>query len=374
MRRIRNRLAGIALSLCAAAAILFGSCAREEVVKVAYIGSLSGRLADNSIVGRNALELYLSRFSGEKRRFRLQLVQFDDKSDPENISELARSVVAQGIRLVIGPLSSSDTLRTREVFESENVLQIGPIASVDNLAGLDDNFIKMYPSVRSAADYLAKRAAEQNLASLVPIMDLANETYGGLWLDSFRENLAGTTLVSEPVTYRSPGNTDFARIVGEALTLDPAGILLVTNAVDGSAICQLLRAQRPLLPLFVSSWAFSEAFLEGTGKSSEGALFSAAFDYESDDPAYRSFLAQYESKYPSPVNNFVAVYCFDSIRLLDEALQSAASPDPGDVKRAILRIKTFRGLQQSFSVNEYGDALRDFRLVTVRNGAFRTFE
>lgn len=352
------------------AAALLASCGGKETVRVAFIGSFSGKLTANSTMGANAIDLYLSGPEAAKSRVKYEITTFDDRSDAGALDAIVADIRKGKFKFVIGPLPSAFAKKVRDLMEHDPTLQFGPLAAADVLAGLDDNFIKMYPSIREAAERLAAHVATLGLKRIAPIQDIANKDFCDAWIGLFKEVLGGRIEVADPITFQNPTDVNYPRIVQEVARMRADAVLLVTNTFDASMICQMLRKDAPSIALVCSSWCFNADFLSSTGRSSEGALFSAAFDGDSRDERYLRFRKNYQARFVKDVNEFAPTYCYESIQVLDRAINAARSSDPARVKETIIRIGTFEGLQGDFTIDRYGDAKRDFRIIAVKDGKY----
>ncbi len=356
--------------LALAAFALLGSCGGKRTVKVAFIGSFSGKLVTNSSISMNAIDLYANGPEVAKGRVKYEIVTFDDKSDIATLDGIVADIRARKIPFVIGPLTSAFAIKVLDLMKDDDVLLIGPVAASDKLGGRDDNFIKMYPSIKQASDRLAEYAKGLGIRKITPILDLSNQAFGETWIGSFREILAGGTEVAPAVTFSNPSDVNYARIVEEALRSKADAALLVTNTFDGAMICQMLRKADPGILLLNSSWAFNADFLSSTGRSSEGALFSVAFDGDSSDEGYLRFKAEYKARFQREGSDFTPVYSYESIMVLDRGIAAARSTDPRKVKAAILGAGSYHGLQGDFTIDRFGDARREIRVLAVKDGRF----
>lgn len=354
----------------AALAALAPSCRRQETLQVAFIGSATGKLTTTYSLGMNALDLYVNRPDAAKGFVRYEIVVFDDKSDIANLDGIVAQILERKIRFLIGPYTSSFAARVKELIKGKDILEIAPVAALDTLERQDDNFIKLYPGIKAGADRLATYAGTLGLRKIVPVQDLSNQDYGDRWIASFQERLAGKVEVAEPITFRNPTDLNYSRISESVLRTGADAILLVTNTFDGSMVCQMLRKADPSIVLVCSSWPFNAEFLSGTGKSSEGALFSAAFDGASQAERYLEFKAGYKARFLKDVTDFISAYCYEAIELLDQAIGSSRSTDPAKVKAEILKIGTFHGLQGDFTIDSFGDAQRPFVVLEVKGGKY----
>ena len=56
--------------------------------------------------------------------------------------------------------------------------------------------------------------------------------------------------------------------------------------------------------------------------------------------------------------------------MLAEGIKSSESLRPESIKASIIKAKKFKGLEEDFTINEFGDAVRSNILVTIRDSKF----
>ena len=87
--------------------------------------------------------------------------------------------------------------------------------------------------------------------------------------------------------------------------------------------------------------------------------------------AYASFRQRYEDRFKS-LPAFTSVLSWDAAQVAITALRQAKKGE--SLKEAILRIGSFRGLQQTVLIDANGDSRREAVFSVVRDGAFGKVE
>jgi ABC-type branched-subunit amino acid transport system substrate-binding protein len=67
---------------------------------------------------------------------------------------------------------------------------------------------------------------------------------------------------------------------------------------------------------------------------------------------------------------YSAIVSYDAMMMLAEGMKETEDLSPSNVKDQIIRIENFEGLQTSFTINEFGDAIRPTSLLEIVNGEF----
>jgi len=70
--------------------------------------------------------------------------------------------------------------------------------------------------------------------------------------------------------------------------------------------------------------------------------------------------------------NFVAKYAYETAQVLFEGIrQSGKKIKASTIKKSILNIKNFDGLEEPFTINKYGDAIRSNTVLVIENSSFK---
>src|SRR5688572_660358 len=126
---MRKRLSAIGL---AAAALLAGCKPRENVVRVAVAVPLTGDIATLGQGIRRAAFLAIEEANnaGRFKDFKLQAVEFDDRSDPKEAVNVANRIVSDpSIVAVVGHFNSGCSIPASQVYARAGLTMVSPASS-----------------------------------------------------------------------------------------------------------------------------------------------------------------------------------------------------------------------------------------------------
>jgi branched-chain amino acid transport system substrate-binding protein len=364
-----------ALGILFCLALAKGCDRSESPLTVGFAGGLTGRHAALGISGRNGVQLAIetvNRNGGIGGR-PVELLIEDDRQTAQGAVAADRKLMAAGAVAIIGHMTSTMTTAALAAIDDEEILLISPTASTHDLSGIDDALLRVVPSNVSETDALARYAGgRMKLRRMAAIYDRSNLAYTEPWVEHFRSTFqeAGGRLISVR-PYTSGPDTVFAPLTREVLADQPDGMLLVTGALDAAMICQQIRKHRRQVPILICGWAKTHDFLRHGGPAVEGVIASEANSEDSEAPAYRSFVAQYQDRF-SRRPDFAALYSYEAARVLFYGL--SRSDRPAGIKRAIIGKGTFPGLQGDFRIDRWGDAHWDRFIIQVRDNKLRKLE
>ncbi|MDM8535586.1 ABC transporter substrate-binding protein [Desulfobacterales bacterium HSG17] len=363
----------ICLTIFLLTALLAG-CERKEPVKIGFTGCLTGRLSDLGTAGRNGTMLAVEQINGAGgiNGLPVELLVRDDKNKAEAALKADQELIGEGVSAIIGHVTSSMCLAALPVINDNRIVMISPTASSDKLTGLDDYFFRVCPDNNAQTIYLARHTVEKmKLNRLSLVYDLSNPAYSErvykLFRDTFK-GLGGEVLLTE--TFTSGKNASYFDISERLLKDQPQGVFIVAGAMDTAMICQHLRKINPDLPIISSGWALAPALLQPGGKAVEGVIFSHSLDEKSNDKQFLEFKKQYVQRFGNAPEHPAGIFAYEAAQLLFTIL--AETKEPKDIKPAILKQKSFQGLQGKLHIDPFGDVQRNYFIVTVKDGEFIT--
>ena len=349
-------------------------CHDKTPIKVGFVGCLTGRLSDLGTMGRNGVMLAVEQVNeagGIKGR-PVELVIRDDQHDPDVALQVDKELIEAGVAAIIGHMTSTMSLAAVPLMNSEKMLMISPTTSTDKLAGIDDYFLRIMPTSKMAIENLAHYIFETlELRDLIVVYDLSNPAYTEAWYHDFTsafESMGNASIVAE--TFTSDADAYYPEMAQNLIDSGAEGVVIVAGALDAAMICQQLRKSGSDLPIFVSGWAKTPAFLQHGGSVVEGVIFSQLFDSASTHKNYLLFKEQFGERFQKDPD-FAAAFGYDAAQILLTALSAGHSGLA--VKEAIIN-HTFQGLHGDITIDSYGDTGPRRILVTVKNGQFITME
>lgn len=360
----------------AAAAIIAGiclclpSCSREDrPIRIGFSGGLTGRYSDLGTEGRNGAMLAIEEANqaGGIGGKRIELVVRDDAQDPETAQRVDRELLSEGVKAIIGHMTSAMSLAALPIVNENRVLMIRPTSSSVELSGKDDYFIMVVgtsiETPRRLAEYASRKAD-----SVSAIYDIENKSYSEDYVEHFMRRF--TEMGGRPgvlLPFSKEDKASFHLLAEKLMESRSRGILLVASAMDSAALCQQIRKLSKDVVLFSSGWAMAQEFIRNAGRAAEGVVFAEFFASGSLKKEFLDFKRRYEKRFGAEPG-FAAAYGYDAATVLIEALRK--DPNHANLKDTILKMRSFSGAQGAFEINQYGDAVRPQALTQVRSGGF----
>jgi branched-chain amino acid transport system substrate-binding protein len=155
------------------------------------------------------------------------------------------------------------------------------------------------------------------------------------------------------------------------LDAGPDLVVVVANAVDAALICQQVRKLDGRVPLALSEWSSTERFIELAGAAGEGVAMAQFLDRNDTSERYQGFRQAFRERFGQEPG-FAALAGFDAAQVVMQALTQRL-PGQG-LKQAIIAQKTFQGVLQVLTIDQFGDADRVTFLAEIRNGQYLILE
>jgi branched-chain amino acid transport system substrate-binding protein len=362
-----------ALFICVG--LLLGSCTEEAPLKIGFVAGLTGRVADLGVAGRDAVTLAVeeqNRAGGISGR-KLELVVRDDQQNVEALKQAVNELVAHQVVAIIGPLTSSMAVEAQPLINASQTIMISPTAKTDQLSGLDDYLLRVTVPISKNAERLASYVTqERNLKRFAVVYDLSNRAFTETWLNSFSaafEEHGGQILATEAFT--SGPEAHFLPIAKRILQTEPDGVLLLSSAIDTALLAQQLRKLESPVALFSSEWASTTDLLSFGGRAVNGMQTFHTFNPNNQEPRYLAFKEKFVARF-GYAPSFATVLSYDAASYLFAGLSK--SSDETSLKKALLDVRRFHGLQSEMTFDSFGDVERKLFLTVIENGQFRVVE
>lgn len=364
--RVPFLILGLVLGLA-----LLGGCAPRPI-KVGFPVVLTGLSSRIGVAGRNGALLALEEINaagGIKGR-PLELLVRDDRDDPDAALSVDEALAKEGVVALVGHMSSRSGIKARAFATEAKIPLLSPTISSTDYSGKDDYFFRIIGSNDLMGRTIAAWARGKGLGRAASAYETTNASYTVPFYKGFKEEferLGGRVL--PPRTFATSTSYDYRGLVADLLTGSPDVVFTVASPFDTASISQALSLRSSPLPVLACMWAMTDDLFRFGGKSVDRLTGVMYMDSEGTTPAFLAFKKSYAARYGEEPS-FASVYGYDALMVLAEALRGSRGLDGQSIKESILRIGTFRGLQEDIRLDQFGDCDKKPMVFAARGGSF----
>lgn len=286
---LRLIVCGVLVTLVASATEV--RAAKPKPVKVGVLVSLTGSwntLGKNTVA---ALQIAANQIAKQtKGRDRFQFLVRDTQLDPSEALQAIQNLDQRGVKIIIGPQSSSEVAMIKPYADAHNILVISQGSTASSLAIPGDNIFRFCPNDRREAEAIVALMQHDGIQTIVPLW--RNDAGNNGLHDSVQirfQALGGT--VAPGFRYETT-TTDFS-------TADSSVASQITSLIAGgtnpSSIAVYLAAFDEVVGIFDLAWNYP-ALVSTAFYGSDGVALSAAL---LADPVASAFAIH--SGYPNPI-------------------------------------------------------------------------
>ncbi|HBV87263.1 MAG TPA: hypothetical protein DEF42_11585 [Desulfosporosinus sp.] len=164
-----------------------------------------------------------------------------------------------------------------------------------------------------------------------------------------------------------PDSANLAKKVAES---KPDGLFIIANAGGTAEITQQLRKIGCEVQIYSPLWSNTVDLIKKGGTAVEGAFVVGAIDNNDSSKEFLKFKEDYLQKY-GDTPSFSSVYSYESATVLFKAIKMGPNLKPSTLKKNIIKIGEFQGLEENFQIDQFGDVVRYYKVFRVENGELR---
>ena len=337
------------------AALSSGARAAESTpIKIGTTQALSGHYEKFGTEQLRGLQMWVADINarGSLLGRPVQLIHYDDASRNANAEAGVRKLVeVDGVDFLVGPYSSSLTLKASAVAEELNVPMVASAASADeiwergyrNIFGVDTPASNYLEGFRAARD-----AGASSLALLYARTPFAEEVAAGLRKKAAADGLK--ILLDEGYP---PEQLDFSATAKRLKGVDADIILGISYLEDSIAIVRAIRAEgvKPGMLAFTVGPALRE-FGDRLGDQAEGVVGVVQWLRSVPLPGAQDFAYRYRKRYGHNPGVHAAIG-YSAGQVIESAVRLAGTTEH-DAVREQLRTMYFRSLLGLYKADDTG--------------------
>jgi branched-chain amino acid transport system substrate-binding protein len=346
-----------------------GSTGGDQIVLGSYMCN-TGPFATFGQSSTKAMELAVEEINakGGVLGKSIKLIVEDDQCKPEEAANAAQKLIQQdNVLCVVGEVASSNSLAAAPICQNAKTPMVTPSSTNPAVTQTGDYIFRVCFTDDFQGLVMSKFAWEELKAKTAVIFsDVASDYSKGL-SKVFRETFTadGGQILGEE-SYNQ-GDRDFRAQLTKFKQLKP-DVVYVPGYYGEVALILSQARQLGLKATFVGGDGWdSPKLVEIAGKAAEGGYFSNHYSKDDPNPVVQAFVTNFQAKY-NEVPDALAACAYDAIRIVAQAIESAATPDRAGLRDALAQVKDFDGVTGKITIDENRNAQKSATVLTIKDG------
>lgn len=304
--------------------------------------------------------------------YKVELVYADNGSSTDKAPTAAQKLVSSDVSLVLGSYGSAVSIAGSQYFADAGISAIGVTCTNPQVTAGNKHYFRVCFLDPFQGTVLATYAYKVLGARMAYCLgELGNDYDIGLchYFKVAFEKLGGKVVTDTFPT----GNSDFTSYLTNASMYGSDVFFCPVSLAYSTQIIAQAGSQNAAFPILGSDTLDSNKTAEAA-KNAKVKLIVSTFYQEGGSPEFdKGFKAWLNEDKEAMMNNggndmisAVSVMGYDAYYTALEALKASASPNPGDVNKALWGVK-YKGVSGMIAFNETGDAIRDSAFLKTVN-------
>ena len=360
--------AAAAIALCAATAI---SANAADTIKVGLVSEVTGVNAEAGSFAVNGTKLAIEMINkkGGVLGKQLELVIEDNQStNPGTVLAFSKLGGEKDIVAVIGPVRSTQVQAASPAIAKAGIpVMIGgtdpSLTKVNNpwvfRCRPNDTF-----SARVVADFGVNTLKGKKWAIVH-----STDTFGSGGKKSLEDGLKALGITPVLIQGYTNNTQDFTPVV---LAIKKSGADIIgsymTNSTDVGIFAKQLRQLGVTAPWVGSASIATDTAMRLAGEALQGTYGIADFSPDANDEA-KAFSAAYRAKYKLEPDIYSS-WAYDATNVIAQAIANSKSTKPDDIRKGIIALRDFKGVEGTYRFDEAGDGLSGYNVLRNEKGKF----
>lgn len=360
----------LSLVLVLALALGLSSVAFADTIKIGGIAPLTGPVSVYGILCREGIDLYVEELNaaGGLLGNQVEVSWMDDTHDAVEATNAYNQLVSDGIKALMGPVTTTPTLAVAARAAEDNMPMISPSATAYSVTDAGPNVFRTCFLDPYQGELLAKLSAESLGAKKVAALyDNTNDYSIGLY-ESFVQKAEELGLEVVAIESAVEGDADYTPQLSKIADTEPDAMfvcyyyetaaLVLRQAVDVGLDCYMLGAD---------GWTDIQKQLTDAPELLDKAIYCDSFSAEDTSEVAQAFVTSFTAKYGKSPAGFNALG-YDTAKILFSAIEAA-----GDIedKQAIVDAMKATELDCAtgrITFNDHNDPIKSAFMMGFENG------
>lgn len=353
---------------CMIIAVLISGCVGDEKpeikagVLITFTGGL-GQFGEAMANGAMLAADEINRAGGIDGR-NITLIIEDTGTDPAKAAEAAKKLIdVDGVQVIIGAVSSTETLAVAPIAERSKVVLISPSSTTPSITDAGEYIFRVVGSDNLQGEAITRLATAKNYTKAATLVE--NNDYGIGLENVFRSNFKGDIVAG--VRYEK-GKGDYRTELDAIKNADPQVIIYVGYPAEASTILQQAHSLG-LKAKWIAAEGIADPVMFENGEVAgqmEGMLLTRPTSPE-QNPEYRNFVKLYRDAYGKEPGIYSDTE-YDAVMLAALAIKEAGN-NGEKIKNALPEVSiTYKAVTGNKAFDENGDVPQDYTVLEVKNG------
>jgi len=345
--------------------LAFVSCAQKQnVIKLGLVAPLTGDVKTFGESTKNGFTVAVDEANAKGGINGKQIKVFiaDDKNDPTEAANAGSKLINQdGVRLIIGSVSSKCSIPLSELCETMGAAMITPTSTNPKVTIRDDGTRKAMVFRACFIDpfqgAVAAKFALDNLKAKTSaiLYDVGNDYVKGL-AEFYRDDFVkggGTVVAYESY---AKDDADFSAILTKVKRENP-DILYVPDYYNKVGLIAKQARQLGLKSVLMGGDGWdSPDMTKIAGEAIEGGYFTNHYSPDDPRPEVQEWVKKYEARFGSKPDA-LATLAYDATSLMIAAATQAGSDDPAKVRDALQSVQ-MKAISGSVTFDSSGNPIK----------------
>ncbi|MCD6096834.1 ABC transporter substrate-binding protein [bacterium] len=344
--------------------------AEEEVIKIGFVGTLSGDAANYGQSELNAIELAVEEINndGGINGRQLELIPEDGKGEAQAaVTAIQKLINIDGVKVVLGGTTSAETLAMAPIAERNKVILFSSYASNPAISEAGDFVFRNGPRDDDAGRFLAQLAFDRGHRKAAILAESSDVTIGlrDVFKEKF-EQLRGKIVSDELFGL---GEKDYRTQLIKIKASNPDLIFLgAYSGITGGLAAKQIREMKIDVPI-LSTWVFSgEDALKSAGSAAEGIIFEDVPVLDLKNPKAKIFVDKYTARYGQPASDWDAGASYDRVYIIADALKKCGE-NTECIRDYLYGLEEYDGVIGKYRFDSNGDVVGiGFAIKKIING------
>ncbi len=373
MRLKKSGIILLALMLTILAIVGIGQ-AKENVVKIGFLGALTGDVAmygQPTLLGMKMAADKINQ-SGGVNQAKIEIVEADNRGDKQEAASIVQKFISRDkVAAIVGDPTTGITKVAAPICERNRVVLLSAGATGTGVVELGkyifrDTLLDTV-AVPALIDYFTKNLGYKKVA----VITSDNNDYSVGLTQVFKNAVKGKSLQIITEEKVKDGDKDFSAQITNIKAKNPDIIFFSGYYTEGALIMKEARKQGIKIVLFGGDGLYSPTLISLGGSAIEGSMVYVGFSPEQPTPETAKFIDEFKSQNKGKIPGLFETQGYDAVNILAEAMKRAKSNEPTKFRNEVAKTKAYKGVSGTITFQANQEPVKSpVYLLEVKNGQY----